>query len=224
VACGNLCTDTQTDTSNCGACANACPAVSNGSATCTAGACGATCNGGYTLCSNACVNTQTDGSNCGACGNACGGGTYCSSGACTCDPVNDLSNVGTGDFTIAFDFQTSVGFAEFLSQRASCDDSPPWFEVTGSFYDGRGIILEISSPYLAIVTNSPGYNDGKPHHLAIHRTSGTLTITVDGNVIGTNQSGQNLTVMPPLQIGNGPCVPYSSEQPGGATNVVLKKC
>lgn len=63
--CGDVCTagacagaviDLQTDLANCGACGNVCPDVANGTAACTAGACGvAACSPGYTLSNGHCV-------------------------------------------------------------------------------------------------------------------------------------------------------------------------
>ena len=76
--CSGTCVDTQTNTSNCGACGNAC----SSSFTCVAGAC--VCPSGQTLCSGVCVDTQTSWNNCGTCGNTCTGGG-CYSGGCTYD-------------------------------------------------------------------------------------------------------------------------------------------
>ena len=81
--CGLVCADIQTDSDNCGRCANQCP---TGQA-CVSGACTAVCpshtdvvcgdGGAYT-----CVNAQSDNFNCGGCGKHCAAGTVCVAGNC----------------------------------------------------------------------------------------------------------------------------------------------
>ena len=82
------CVSLETDSSNCGACANACAAGRR----CTAGACVATCNAGQQVCGGACIDTRNDSLNCGACANACGSGQRCTAGACvaTCSAPTSL--------------------------------------------------------------------------------------------------------------------------------------
>ncbi|HEY1959673.1 MAG TPA: hypothetical protein VGH28_28885 [Polyangiaceae bacterium] len=62
----STCTDTSSDSQNCGLCNTVCPTGT----TCSAGKC-ACAAAGQTNCSGACVDTQTDPKNCGVCGNAC---------------------------------------------------------------------------------------------------------------------------------------------------------
>jgi len=71
------CDDLTSDSSNCGACARACPTGQS----CVAGACA--CATGLTLCGGACVNAQNDASNCGACARACAAGQTCVGATCT---------------------------------------------------------------------------------------------------------------------------------------------
>lgn len=73
--------DLKTSNSHCGSCGHVCTGTTNGTATCNNGACGISCNAGYTNCTDRCVNTQTDPANCGGCGHVCLGG-ICSNGAC----------------------------------------------------------------------------------------------------------------------------------------------
>ena len=84
--CGTSCVNEQTDVNNCGACAKVCPVPANSTAACTAGACGFTCNAGYTSTGTACVNTQTDPNNCGTVGHVCAAGDTCVAGVCTVPP------------------------------------------------------------------------------------------------------------------------------------------
>ncbi len=97
--CAGQCVNPQTNPAHCGTCGNACTAPTNGTPTCTAGACGIACNTGFNLlgatcapcgavgqpacstgtacaagltaCAGACRAAQTDPAHCGTCGNAC---------------------------------------------------------------------------------------------------------------------------------------------------------
>ena len=94
---------------------SACPVPSHGSATCSGGNCGISCDSGYCESGTNCVNKQTDMDNCGTCGNLCNTSKVshstnvtCSSGNCiatscdtgyhvydgTCEP-NDNTNCGS---------------------------------------------------------------------------------------------------------------------------------
>jgi hypothetical protein len=85
------------DPQNCAACGKACLTLPNSSPTCTAGACGFTCQAGYLDCNglpnDGCeVESSSDPANCGACGAACNlpnANASCTLGACTvasCQP------------------------------------------------------------------------------------------------------------------------------------------
>ena len=102
VLCRSLCTDTQSNPTNCGACGMGC----NAGYSCTNGVCVSGCSAPRMLCGPTCVDTTADSANCGSCGNACPGGQACSGGACTClagrtlcggrcvDSQTDASNCG----------------------------------------------------------------------------------------------------------------------------------
>jgi hypothetical protein len=64
--CSGRCTDLTSDSTNCGACGNACPP----SASCAQGAC--VCGRGQQMCGGICKDLTADPRNCGACGNVCG--------------------------------------------------------------------------------------------------------------------------------------------------------
>jgi hypothetical protein len=92
----------QNDVSHCGACGNVCPPIANGTAACTAGACGvAACEAGYTLSSGNCIpititcsvtngtGTQTwNGTQYGACNaTSCDSGYHLAESACAANVI-----------------------------------------------------------------------------------------------------------------------------------------
>ncbi|AGB02732.1 zinc-ribbon domain-containing protein [Methanoregula formicica] len=81
--CGTNCTDTLTDSSNCGYCGNACP---RGQA-CVNGHCMLDCPAGKTACVEGCFNLETDPDHCGICSNNCPAGLVCSKGQCAPPPT-----------------------------------------------------------------------------------------------------------------------------------------
>lgn len=87
----NGCETDLTSVTNCGTCGRSC-SVSNGTASCNAGACGiASCNAGFANCdgsaANGCeTNTSSSVTHCGKCGNACAGGQTCVSSSCVTPP------------------------------------------------------------------------------------------------------------------------------------------
>lgn len=89
--CAGVCVDTRTNLSNCGTCGTMCPARSNATATCAAGACGIACTTGFANCdSNATNGCETDVranvNNCGTCGTVCparpNAAAACTAGVC----------------------------------------------------------------------------------------------------------------------------------------------
>ena len=92
----NGCETATTTVTNCGACGVQCTNT-NGTTTCTGGACVPTCSAGFKTCdgnpNNGCeTNTNSDVNNCNTCGNVCpaaGGTPNCVGGVCgvsTCNP------------------------------------------------------------------------------------------------------------------------------------------
>ena len=87
--CKTGCSDTLTDSQNCGGCGLPCPPGSN----CSGGTCSSTCNGGpvctgaLQCCLNGCTDTTSSVTNCGSCGFNCPAGDVCVGGACqaTCN-------------------------------------------------------------------------------------------------------------------------------------------
>lgn len=99
--CGDVCSDTQTDSENCGGCGKLCPSAE----VCVKGACVTECPSGDTLCTagdsgaGTCVNTRSDNHNCGSCHHSCPTGQVCSSGVCnsTCGSMAEGQTLCGGD-------------------------------------------------------------------------------------------------------------------------------
>ena len=81
VACGGICTNTDTDVANCGACGRVCD---DDRPLCTAGVC-RSCPRGSVNCGGVCAYTDWDWRNCGACGVRCdiAAGEWCNAGECS---------------------------------------------------------------------------------------------------------------------------------------------
>ncbi|MBI5518382.1 MAG: hypothetical protein HY909_31715 [Deltaproteobacteria bacterium] len=75
-------TDTNSSTTHCGRCMNACVAPGGGTGSCSGGSCATSCPSGLIACGAACVDSRTDNANCGRCGGACAAGEVCTLSAC----------------------------------------------------------------------------------------------------------------------------------------------
>jgi collagen triple helix repeat protein len=90
--CGGICTNTASDTNNCGGCGTMCLPAANGASVCAGGICGiGSCNSGFADCDrvagNGCeTNINFDTANCGGCGTMCfpaaNGTSACTNGVC----------------------------------------------------------------------------------------------------------------------------------------------
>jgi len=107
----------------------------------------------------------------------------------TCTCVDDLSNVGLGDFYIAFTITLNVTTpVAIANQRPTCETTLPYWSVhTGS---ANGLVyMEIGAGNNVYeeATNTQSIVDGQSHRIVIARTSGgtTVTFTVDGTTENT---------------------------------------
>jgi hypothetical protein len=98
----------------------------------------------------------------------------------------DLSNLGTGDFQIAFTLRSTQGGTFALAnQRSACS--------AGNFWDVRIAVghLEFETDDLtdgaatdAVLTGCATLNSGQPHQVVIQRVGGVLYDYVDGALDG----------------------------------------
>lgn len=80
--CDGVCTDTTSNSANCGSCGHACDVGS----LCVKSTCVSDCEAaGFTMCGADCRDVSDDSRNCGACGNACPGNNVCTGGECVCN-------------------------------------------------------------------------------------------------------------------------------------------
>jgi hypothetical protein len=125
--CPSGCTDTQTDSSNCGTCGNQCAVASQ----CTAGAC--VCQSPTTKCTSGCVDLTSNTQNCGTCGHACTSGQGCNNSVCgmcsgtVCsaptgcvDTENDPDNCGTCGHACTGYRTCQAGLCQCPSGSADC--------------------------------------------------------------------------------------------------------
>jgi hypothetical protein len=90
----------------------------------------------------------------------------------------DLSNIGTGDFTVSFHMNTTLaGRLAVVNQRAICNTSNFW-DV--QILTSGGLQLETDDgPNHSIIVGSTVVNDGKDHDVLVKRVSQHVSISVD---------------------------------------------
>lgn len=123
--------------------------------------------------------------------------------------LTDLSNVGAGDFRVAFTLTTTeLGTPlALLGQRASCDDAAPYWAVTLSAQGGIEATTQGAAESPAVTVEAGNsVNDGAPHQVVIARAAGRLGYWRDG-VLGSSLVPDDsvLGVMAPLSVGASAC-------------------
>lgn len=131
--------------------------------------------------------------------------------------TRDLSNVGAGDFRIAFRIATKqTGWAALMNQRTEC--------AYGMFWDlrqsGSGtLMLELDGSGVntyETLESTIAVNDGKSHEVLVARSSGTLAIEVDGAQAGLRASSAALSALPSLRVSDDICVGVDTNPPTAA--------
>jgi hypothetical protein len=158
---------------------------------------------------------------------------------------NDLSNVGTGDFTISLTLTTTamnsagevgtpafsdVGETAVINQRSTCSSSAPFWDLraglppTGSPANAFWIGMEtVDTTVDDAAANLVVLNDGVPHAIVVTRISGMMRISVDG-VAGTPiASTASFGALPPRATGTDVCDGVDGTVPlvGTVTNVCI---
>jgi hypothetical protein len=125
--------------------------------------------------------------------------------------VRDLSNVGAGDFHIAFTLTTSQSGTQsaplpIVSQRNNCGDAVFWGI---RMYNGR-VNAELDGSnagagYVGLLSNA-SVSNGRPHDIVVQRVAKTLTIIIDGAASGSVSCSTALGQLPPLLEGTDQCL------------------
>jgi hypothetical protein len=127
----------------------------------------------------------------------------CNGGTCK----DDLSVIGTGDFTIKFTITTTQGGSNVavLNQRGSCGYSVFWdIRMNAGLLRAETDDGTTTTGYISL-DGTVAVNDGAPHVVIVKRVAQVLTITVDGNAAGSGASTASLTSLSALQVGADVC-------------------
>ena len=131
-----------------------------------------------------------------------------------CRPVasctNDLSNIGTGDFSIAFTINTaSTSPSGVIEQRAICMHSFFWGVRTGAGGGHLGFEYDDNNAHYRSFTSTGTINDGVDHAVLACRVSGTDYLYIDGvlDTTGPNTVDYS-TTLSPLTTGTSPCIAF----------------
>jgi hypothetical protein len=124
--------------------------------------------------------------------------------ACT----GDLSGIGTADFRISLTVvSTQTGVVALVNQRQQCAPSVFWdIRMVDGHLD---VEVDDVASYTKIMSTGAPINDGLPHDIAVQRSAGTVTVTIDGADAGSEPSAASLGALPPLASGTDVCVTSS---------------
>jgi hypothetical protein len=123
--------------------------------------------------------------------------------------TNDLSNIGTADFTITMVVTTTqTGTVAVANQRAVCNGSAFW-DV--HLQDGA-VQAETDDGMMHHATENttgPLVNDGNPHSVVVQRKNEMLSVYIDGTAAGATTSTSAFGMLPQLEWGTSPCVGHT---------------
>ncbi len=139
--------------------------------------------------------------------------------------LNDLSDVGTGDFTIRFTLTTNeTGMTlALLNQRLGCDQMSTFWDVTLSPTGDIVVATDdgIAADYVSVQAGT-AVNDGKAHQIAVIRRTGKLWITADGAVVSAMTADPYLfATLSSLANGTSACMGVT---PAAAYAVIANVC
>jgi hypothetical protein len=120
----------------------------------------------------------------------------------------DLSNIGVADFHVSFSVTTSQNvLAALVNQRATCTLSDFWDVrlATNGALDVETDDVTQGANATGLKKVGPRINDGVPHKVMLQRTSGTLTVYVDGVAIASAVSRASFGQLAPIRIGSDVC-------------------
>jgi hypothetical protein len=173
----------------------------------------ATGSGGSSLGGSGSSSGGSSGSSSSGSSGSSSGGSGGSSGSCP----NDLSNIHDGDFHIDFEVLGAESGGPLLEQRSVCDPySVDWLIAE---QDKHNIIVQVSDGNYASLESVATINDGIWHHVVVARISGTMSITMDGQLDNSIPNATSLTTLALLQIGKSACAPPFA---GQIKNVCIK--
>jgi hypothetical protein len=117
---------------------------------------------------------------------------------------NDLSNIGTGNFTITFDLRTTAsGRVALVNQRGVCGPATFWdLRLTGGEIQ---IETDDVTSYTLLVGTGAELNDGAPHVIVAQRVNGTVTLYADGASRGATNAPASFGALSPIATGTDVC-------------------
>lgn len=129
------------------------------------------------------------------------------------DCVNDLSDVGAGDFHIDFDVLATAVESDgpLVEQRATCGQyDTHWLVAIAS---GHLVVQTYDGNAGATLESVGAVNDAAPHRVVAARVAGTLSISIDGQ-IDTSEPNAVFApgALPLMQVGRSACASAYSGQ------------
>jgi Laminin G domain len=122
---------------------------------------------------------------------------------------NDLSNIGTADFTISMTVTTTQsGTVALANQRMVCNVSAFW-DV--HLQDGavEAETDDALQHHNVENTTAPLVNDGKPHTIVVQRRNEVLMVIIDGTVAGTTACLASFGLLTVIETETSPCVGHT---------------